>query len=104
MPDAEITTLFQYPTVRALAQHLTRRASAEPRTATPHAQSGPSDAIAIVGLAGRFPGAANVAEFWENLKNGTDSITHFTDAELADAGIAPETLAEPGLCQSAGHS
>ncbi|RBL89851.1 non-ribosomal peptide synthetase [Chitinophaga flava] len=35
----------------------------------------PDDAIAIVGLSGRYPGAANIREFWENLKSGTDSIT-----------------------------
>jgi acyl transferase domain-containing protein/NAD(P)-dependent dehydrogenase (short-subunit alcohol dehydrogenase family)/acyl carrier protein len=31
--------------------------------------------IAIVGLAGRYPGARSVAEFWENLKAGRDCIT-----------------------------
>ena len=31
--------------------------------------------IAIIGLAGRYPGARNVNEFWENLKNGKDCIT-----------------------------
>jgi len=31
--------------------------------------------IAIIGVAGRFPGAANVAEFWTNLSEGRDSIT-----------------------------
>ena len=33
------------------------------------------DKIAIIGLAGKYPGANNVAEFWENLKQGKDSIT-----------------------------
>ena len=31
--------------------------------------------IAIIGLAGRYPGANNINEFWENLKNGKDCIT-----------------------------
>jgi phthiocerol/phenolphthiocerol synthesis type-I polyketide synthase E len=39
--------------------------------------------IAIVGMAGRFPGAKNVAEFWENIKNGVESITDLTEEELA---------------------
>ena len=30
--------------------------------------------IAIVGISGRFPGARNVSEFWENLKAGRESI------------------------------
>jgi amino acid adenylation domain-containing protein len=39
-------------------------------------------AIAIIGMAGRFPGAANVRAFWENILAGTDSISHFSRAEL----------------------
>ncbi|MFM2061288.1 MAG: hypothetical protein RLZZ507_958 [Cyanobacteriota bacterium] len=31
--------------------------------------------IAIIGMSGRFPGASNVEEFWDNLANGKDSIT-----------------------------
>ncbi|WP_422653301.1 SDR family NAD(P)-dependent oxidoreductase, partial [Chitinophaga sp.] len=31
--------------------------------------------IAIIGLSGRYPGAKNIDEFWENLKAGRDSIT-----------------------------
>ena len=42
-------------------------------------------AIAIVGMAGRWPGARSVEEFWRNLVAGKESITRFTDAELQDA-------------------
>ena len=40
--------------------------------------------IAIIGLAGRFPGARNVAEFWRNLCDGVESVSHFSEAELED--------------------
>lgn len=40
------------------------------------------DAVAIIGMAGRFPGASNIEEFWENLCNGTESITFFADKDL----------------------
>ncbi len=43
-----------------------------------------SDPIAIVGLAGRYPGAANVREFWENLKNGVDCITEIPKERWAN--------------------
>ncbi|HXE41584.1 MAG TPA: polyketide synthase, partial [Candidatus Baltobacteraceae bacterium] len=42
--------------------------------------------IAIVGMAGRFPKAKNIQEFWRNLCNGTECITFFTDEELNAAG------------------
>src|SRR6185295_1367683 len=45
------------------------------------------DAIAIVGLAGRFPGAANVEQFWRNLCAGVESVSFFTDEELEASGI-----------------
>ncbi|MFF0912797.1 SDR family NAD(P)-dependent oxidoreductase [Brevibacillus sp. NPDC003359] len=31
--------------------------------------------VAVIGLSGRYPGARNIHEFWDNLKNGRDSIT-----------------------------
>jgi acyl transferase domain-containing protein len=46
-----------------------------------------SDDIAIIGLSGRFPGAANVDEFWRNLIAGVESISTFTDEELAASGL-----------------
>ena len=45
----------------------------------------PDNLIAIVGLAGRFPGARDIREFWENLAAGIESITQFTEAELEDS-------------------
>ena len=51
--------------------------------------------IAVIGLAGRFPGARNVEEFWLNLRNGVDSIHRFTDQELESLGIDPAVLNDP---------
>lgn len=45
----------------------------------------PDDAIAIVGLAGRFPGADDVGHFWTNVRGGVTSISRFSDAELEDS-------------------
>ncbi len=54
-----------------------------------------SSAIAIVGMAGRFPGARSTAEFWRNLRDGVESIRDLTDAELLAAGATAEDLANP---------
>lgn len=45
----------------------------------------PCNAVAIIGMAGRFPGAPNVASFWQNLLNGVESITRFDAQELEDS-------------------
>jgi acyl transferase domain-containing protein len=47
--------------------------------------------IAIIGMAGRFPGAKNIDEFWYNLQQGVESITVFSDEELRKSGV-DETL------------
>lgn len=48
----------------------------------------PDNAIAIVGMAGRFPGADDVRRFWANMRSGVTSITRFSDAELEDSFAA----------------
>lgn len=48
-----------------------------------------SDQIAIVGMAGRFPGAADLAEFWSNLRSGTESISFLSEPELAASVLVP---------------
>ena len=54
-----------------------------------------SNAIAIVGMAGRFPGAGSITELWENLCNGTESIRPFTPDELTASGVTEEILKNP---------
>ena len=51
--------------------------------------------IAIVGMAGRFPGAADVERFWENLAAGIESVTFFGREELLAAGVDPAQLDDP---------
>jgi len=41
-----------------------------------------SNEIAIIGMAGRFPHARNVDEFWRNLCNGEEAISFFSEEEL----------------------
>ncbi len=48
--------------------------------------------VAVIGMAGRFPGASNTSEFWDNLRIGKESITFFTDAELENAGVVKEQI------------
>ena len=61
-----------------------------------------TDAIAIIGMAGRFPGATNVDEFWQNLRDGVETISHFSAEELAEAGVDPILLAAPNFVKAYG--
>jgi phthiocerol/phenolphthiocerol synthesis type-I polyketide synthase E len=51
--------------------------------------------VAIIGMAGRFPGAGNVDQYWHNLREGIESIRPFSAEELADAGVDEHTLRDP---------
>jgi acyl transferase domain-containing protein len=51
--------------------------------------------IAIVGMAARLPGAADVRRFWRNLRAGVESVRALSDDELLQAGVRPETLQSP---------
>ena len=57
--------------------------------------------IAIVGMAGRFPGARKVSEFWRNLRDGVECIRSRSDAELLAAGVTREEFARPDYIKRA---
>jgi acyl transferase domain-containing protein len=52
--------------------------------------------VAIVGMAGRFPGARSLDEYWRNLRDGVESVRFFTDDELRAAGERPELIGADG--------
>lgn len=54
------------------------------------------DGVAIIGVHGRFPGAGSIDAFWTNLVAGQESISLFSDAELAAAGLDPVALRQAG--------
>src|SRR4051794_5454468 len=51
--------------------------------------------IAIVGMAGRFPGARDVLELWRNLRDGVEAVRFPDPAELVARGLDPARLADP---------
>ncbi len=52
-------------------------------------------AIALIGMAGRFPGADTLEQFWANLSAGVCSIRFLTAAELREAGVAEHAINHP---------
>jgi acyl transferase domain-containing protein/acyl carrier protein len=57
--------------------------------------------IAIIGMAARLPGAADIREFWNNLLEAKETITFFTEEELRQAGVAEELLRDPAYVPAA---
>jgi len=67
-----------------------------------HNMQDTEDMIAVVGLAGKFPKAKNVDEFWKNLRDGRDCITFFDDQTVLDAGLNPSFLENPAFVKAYG--
>lgn len=57
--------------------------------------------IAIIGMAGKFPGAGDLDEFWANLRAGTESVIFFADEELAAAGVPASQYRNPSYVKAA---
>src|SRR5581483_10277062 len=53
------------------------------------------ETIAIIGMAGQFPGAKNVDELWDNLCNGVELVSFFSAEELQSSGVDPALLNDP---------
>ncbi|MFY1661553.1 AMP-binding protein [Micromonospora sp. WMMD1274] len=102
--------LFDHPSVAAQAALLDAppdavRAPVLPAPAAPvrAAREYTGDEIAVVGVAGRFPGAPDVATFWWNLCTGVDSVHDHTDEELAALGVGPALRADPRHVRATGR-
>ncbi|WP_192258584.1 non-ribosomal peptide synthetase, partial [Mesorhizobium caraganae] len=103
--DCKILDLFEHTTIRRLATHLAAIPGAPHPAQDLKKPSGPAaienepnhdrNAVAIIGMAGRFPGAENVDQFWSNLANGVESIADLDEQALRAAGVDPETLGKP---------
>ncbi len=105
-PSLKVAELFSYPTIQSLADFIRSSADA-PRSAASAARpaaaaraAAVSTDIAVIGMAGRFPEAANVDELWQNVAGGKCAVRTFTDDELLRAGVTPEELAQDGYVRT----
>lgn len=58
--------------------------------------------VAVIGMAGRFPQANNIDEFWDNLKNGRECISFFTEEELILSGCDESLVRMPNYIKAKG--
>ncbi|HQW85850.1 MAG TPA: amino acid adenylation domain-containing protein, partial [Flavobacteriales bacterium] len=101
-----IVKLYQHPTIRACAAFLEGDAAgtspAEMAKARKAAAGGSKKGdIAIIGMSGRFPGAENVEQLWQNLLAKKNSISTWTVDEL-DPSIPAELRNDPNYVKARG--
>ncbi len=100
-------TIFAHATPAALARAADRAdepaadAPALARDQKPNAANALSEPIAIVGMAGRFPGAQTVEALWQNLLAGHDGITQFS-LDMLDASVPESARQDPTYVRARG--
>jgi amino acid adenylation domain-containing protein len=104
-----VTTLFQYPTVRKLTRYLEKGQAPSKQENKPANDKQPESistktnrAIAIIGMAGRFPGADTIDAFWDNIVNRRESIRFFTPQQLQEMGADDKLVADPQFVPAKG--
>lgn len=99
-----IVKLYQHPTIRACAAFLEGDAnlvSPAELAAKRKALGSSKGDIAIIGMSGRFPGAANVEELWRNLLAKKNTISTWT-AEEIDPSVPAELRNDPDYVKARG--
>ncbi|AKU98435.1 Malonyl CoA-acyl carrier protein transacylase [Labilithrix luteola] len=106
LPDVSVATFFAAATPAGLARAIadgSANGAAEPAVArdvrcTPLT---PREPIAIIGMAGRFPGAADIEAFWANLCGGIESIRTFAKDDL-DPSVSATLYGDPAYVPARG--
>ncbi len=98
--EISLMNLFSHPNIRSQAEHLGGRPQEVQRQVSERRSAG--GRFAIVGMAGRFPGAKDLERFWSNLRDGLDAVSFFSDEEMAAAGAGEELLRNPRFVRARG--
>jgi len=113
LPDVPMVDLFRFATVRSLATHLdamrdTGEAAADRLTGTAirarvraRREGSGDDAIALIAMTGRFPGAPDTDTLWQRLRAGDELLTFFDDETLRAAGVSEALLARTSYVKAA---
>lgn len=97
-PQVAMVDLLHYPTIHTLAEQIQQQTDVGTRSQNMLPQARQREKrreteIAIIGIACRFPGADSVDAFWENLRDGVESITflHDEQVEISDSALVEDT-------------
>ncbi|MBD2704307.1 amino acid adenylation domain-containing protein [Spirosoma sp. BT702] len=99
-----VTKLYQFPTVSGVVRYLQPANEQPTRDVTPspvlRSETAQGD-IAVIGMAGRFPGASTIDALWDVLKQGKETTRFFTENEL-DEGVPAALKNDPAYVKARG--
>ncbi len=88
-----VVDVYQCSTLQAMAERC--RGIERGQDATRRQRPVGASKVAVIGMAGRFPGAGSLDEFWANLRDGHDALRTFSRDELKAKGLSDEVLEHP---------
>lgn len=97
--ELPVVKLYQFPKIKDLAAFIDGKTTTKSRKK--HQRKNEHADVAIIGMAGRFPGADSIDELWELLKEGKETVTFFKDEEL-DKTIPASIKNNPDYVKSRG--
>ena len=111
------TLMFDFPDIDTLAAYLNAETAdalgaeapeSAPRVdidsvpIPPQPESAANDAIAIIGMAGQFPGAQDIESFWQLLDEGRDAVTDGRNDSGSWEGVTGDPAAEDASIRRGG--
>jgi len=96
-----VADVYDRPTISGIASGMNRQPGTKSRSAAARRRAAGSDGIAIVGMATRTAGAADVDAFWRNLLEGREGIRRFSPQEL-DPSIPASLRERPNFVAARG--
>jgi len=102
--DVPVLQVFEHPTIRGLLEALAQRGTngaLERQLKKAREVREDREAVAIVGMACRYPGAGDVESLWRVLTEGKETISFFKDAEL-DRALPKSLTKDPRYVKARG--
>jgi len=99
--ELSATFVFEHPSVQKQAEYLSSQQAETEALPGGTTSPPPNNAFAIIGIACRFPGASNLEEYWQNLLQGQETVSFFTDEELSPE-ISAEDRTNPAYVKAKG--
>jgi amino acid adenylation domain-containing protein len=96
-----ITKLYQLPVISKIASYLNPAAGHKQKKNQALLDIDPQEPIAIIGMAGKFPGANTIEELWEVLRTGKETTSFFRAEEL-DASLPEDLVNDPDYIKARG--
>lgn len=106
--EIPITLFFDHTTIAKLAILIKNRKGIIAKTKDTESKTDSkteknrSNAVAVIGMSLRFPGANSVEEFWNNLTEGKETISNLSEEQMGNDGVPEAVFKRENYVNAAG--